>query len=36
MGLLRRMADEARTSGTYNALTTDAVPYAEINGLFGK
>jgi 2-methylisocitrate lyase-like PEP mutase family enzyme len=36
MGLLRRMADEAKTSGTYNALTTDAVPYAEINGLFGK
>lgn len=36
MGLLRRMADEARTSGTYAALTEGAVPYAEMNGLFGK
>jgi 2-methylisocitrate lyase-like PEP mutase family enzyme len=36
MGLLRRMADEAKTSGTYNALTEGAVPYAEMNGLFGK
>jgi 2-methylisocitrate lyase-like PEP mutase family enzyme len=34
MGLLRRMADEARTSGTYKALTEGAVPYEEINGLF--
>ena len=36
MGLLRRMADEAKTSGTYTALTEGAVPYEEINGLFGK
>jgi 2-methylisocitrate lyase-like PEP mutase family enzyme len=36
MGLLRRMADEARTSGTYTALTEGAVPYEEMNGLFGK
>jgi 2-methylisocitrate lyase-like PEP mutase family enzyme len=36
MGLLRRIADEARSSGTYTALTEGAVPYAEINGLFGK
>jgi 2-methylisocitrate lyase-like PEP mutase family enzyme len=36
MGLLRRMAEEARTSGTYQALTEGAVPYEEINGLFGK
>jgi 2-methylisocitrate lyase-like PEP mutase family enzyme len=36
MGLLRRMADEAKTSGTYTALTEGAVPYAEMNGLFGK
>jgi 2-methylisocitrate lyase-like PEP mutase family enzyme len=36
MGLLRRIADEACTTGTYNALTDGAVPYAEINGLFGK
>ena len=34
MGLLRRMADEARTSGTYQALTEGAVPYEEMNGLF--
>jgi 2-methylisocitrate lyase-like PEP mutase family enzyme len=36
MGLLRRMAEEARTSGTYTALTEGAVPYAEMNGLFAK
>lgn len=36
MGLLRRMADEARTSGTYTALTEGAVPYEEINGLMGE
>jgi 2-methylisocitrate lyase-like PEP mutase family enzyme len=36
MGLLRRMADEAKTSGTYTALTEGAVPYEEINGLFQK
>jgi 2-methylisocitrate lyase-like PEP mutase family enzyme len=34
MGLLRRMADEARTSGNFHALTEGAVPYEEINGLF--
>ncbi len=36
MGLLRRIADEARTSGTFNTLTEGAVPYEEINGLMGK
>jgi 2-methylisocitrate lyase-like PEP mutase family enzyme len=36
MGLLRRMATEAGSSGTYTALTEGAVPYAEINGLFRK
>jgi 2-methylisocitrate lyase-like PEP mutase family enzyme len=36
MGLLRRIADEARTSGTYTGLTEGAVPYEEINGLMGK
>jgi 2-methylisocitrate lyase-like PEP mutase family enzyme len=36
MGLLRRIAEEARTSGTYTALTEGAVPYEEINGLMGK
>jgi 2-methylisocitrate lyase-like PEP mutase family enzyme len=34
MGLLRRIASEARTLGTYQALTEGAVPYEEINGLF--
>jgi 2-methylisocitrate lyase-like PEP mutase family enzyme len=36
MGLLRRMATEASSTGTYTALTEGAVPYAEINGLFRK
>jgi 2-methylisocitrate lyase-like PEP mutase family enzyme len=36
MGLLRRMAEEARASGTYQALTEGAVPYEEMNGLMGK
>jgi 2-methylisocitrate lyase-like PEP mutase family enzyme len=36
MGLLRRMAEEARTSGTFKALTEGAVPYEEMNGLMGK
>jgi 2-methylisocitrate lyase-like PEP mutase family enzyme len=36
MGLLRRIAEEAKISGTYKALTEGAVPYEEINGLMGK
>jgi 2-methylisocitrate lyase-like PEP mutase family enzyme len=36
MGLLRRIADEARTSGTFKTLTEGAVPYEEMNGLFGQ
>jgi 2-methylisocitrate lyase-like PEP mutase family enzyme len=36
MGLLRRMAEEAKTSGTFQALTEGAVPYEEINGLFPR
>lgn len=36
MGLLRRIADEAKSSGTFKALVDGAVPYAEINGLFKK
>src|SRR4029077_16288592 len=36
MGLLRRIADEARTTGTFKALTEGAVPYEEINGLMGR
>jgi 2-methylisocitrate lyase-like PEP mutase family enzyme len=35
MGLLRRIASEAKTSGTFTALTEGAVPYEEINGLMG-
>jgi 2-methylisocitrate lyase-like PEP mutase family enzyme len=34
MGLLRRIASEAKNSGTYQALIEGAVPYEEINGLF--
>jgi hypothetical protein len=33
MGLLRRIAQEPKTSGTFRALTEGAVPYEEINGL---
>jgi len=36
MGLLRRIAEEARTTGTFKALTEGAVPYEEINGLMGR
>jgi 2-methylisocitrate lyase-like PEP mutase family enzyme len=36
MGLLRRIADEAKTSGTFKALTEGAVPYEEMNGLMGR
>ncbi len=35
MGLLRRIAREAKREGTYNALTQDSVTYREMNGLFG-
>ncbi|MBZ5492545.1 MAG: isocitrate lyase/phosphoenolpyruvate mutase family protein [Acidobacteriia bacterium] len=35
MRLLRRMAEEAKTSGTFKALTEGAVPYEEMNGLMG-
>jgi 2-methylisocitrate lyase-like PEP mutase family enzyme len=34
MGLLRRMAEEAKTSGTFKTLTEGSVPYEEINELF--
>ncbi|HEY2117150.1 MAG TPA: isocitrate lyase/phosphoenolpyruvate mutase family protein, partial [Candidatus Angelobacter sp.] len=34
MGLLRRIASEAKSSGTYQSLTEGAVPYEEMNGLF--
>jgi len=36
MGLLRRIADEAKNTGTYNALLDGAVPYTEMNALVGK
>ncbi|MGH9569940.1 MAG: isocitrate lyase/PEP mutase family protein [Candidatus Angelobacter sp.] len=36
MGLLRRIAEEAKTSGTYTTMTQDAVSYDEMNGLFGR
>jgi 2-methylisocitrate lyase-like PEP mutase family enzyme len=36
MGLLRRIAQEAQTSGTFQALTESAVPYEEINGLMER
>jgi 2-methylisocitrate lyase-like PEP mutase family enzyme len=35
MGLLRRIALEAKQEGTYDALTLDSVSYAEMNALFG-
>jgi hypothetical protein len=34
LGLLRRVAEELRTSGTYSAMD-GAVPYAEVNKLLG-
>jgi 2-methylisocitrate lyase-like PEP mutase family enzyme len=34
LGLLRRMAEELKTSGTYSAME-GAVPYAEVNKLLG-
>jgi len=34
MGLLRRIAHEAQTTGTYKALLDGAVPYPEMNALF--
>jgi 2-methylisocitrate lyase-like PEP mutase family enzyme len=36
MGLLRRIAEEARLSGTFKSLTEGAVPYEEINGLMRR
>jgi len=34
LGLLRRVAEELKTSGTYSAME-GAVPYAEVNKLLG-
>lgn len=36
MGLLRRIAEEAKASGTYASLTDGAVPYDQMNALFEK
>jgi 2-methylisocitrate lyase-like PEP mutase family enzyme len=36
MGLLRRMCEEAKATGTYKAMTEGAIPHAEINELMGK
>ena len=36
MGLLRRIAREAQTSGTYNSLLDGALPYPEMNALFNR
>ncbi|HEX7899953.1 MAG TPA: isocitrate lyase/phosphoenolpyruvate mutase family protein [Planctomycetota bacterium] len=33
LGLTRKIAKELRESGTYEALTRDAIPYAEVNEL---
>jgi hypothetical protein len=34
LGLLRRLAEELKTSGTYSEME-GAVPYAEVNKLLG-
>jgi 2-methylisocitrate lyase-like PEP mutase family enzyme len=36
MGLLRRMCDEAKTTGTYDAMTQGAISHAEINEMMRK
>jgi 2-methylisocitrate lyase-like PEP mutase family enzyme len=36
MGLLRRMCEEAKATGTYEAMTQGAISHAELNELMGK
>ena len=36
MGLLQRIAEEAKTTGTYKAMLEGAVPYSEMNEMFGN
>jgi 2-methylisocitrate lyase-like PEP mutase family enzyme len=36
LGFLRRIARELLESGTYTAIGSDAIPYAEANGLFTR
>ena len=35
MGLMRRIAEELRDSGTYTQMLAGAIPYAEANTSFG-
>lgn len=34
LGLVRRLAEELLTTGTYKTFTTDTIPYAEVNRFF--
>jgi hypothetical protein len=34
MGFLRKVAQEAMKSGSWELMNENAIPYAEINGLF--
>jgi 2-methylisocitrate lyase-like PEP mutase family enzyme len=36
LGLTRKIAKELRESGTYETLTRDAIPYADVNALLGR
>jgi len=36
MGYLRRIAQEAKTTGTYTAMLGSAMPYPEMNALFKR
>jgi 2-methylisocitrate lyase-like PEP mutase family enzyme len=36
MGLTRRIAQELRSSGTYDVLTENAIPYAEMNQILSR
>jgi 2-methylisocitrate lyase-like PEP mutase family enzyme len=36
MALMRRIALEAKDTGTYESFTTDTIPYAEVNRLFER
>ena len=36
LGLTRKIAKELRESGTYETLTRDAIPYADVNALLRR
>jgi 2-methylisocitrate lyase-like PEP mutase family enzyme len=36
LGLLRRIADEILTDGTFRLMSTDTLTYAEVNAMFGE